>query len=87
MGSVTTIIMVLAIVAACLGLVLRRMRGRGHWRPCGLRERYKRMLHMPEDMAEAVIEAQLSRLRERHPGRSEQWYLEKMLYDLQRDRR
>jgi hypothetical protein len=29
----------------------------------------------------------LEHVREMHPGRSERWYYEKVIYDLQRDRR
>lgn len=29
----------------------------------------------------------LNHVREMHPGRSERWYYEKVIYDLQRDRR
>lgn len=86
-GTITTIIMVLAIVVALACLVVRRLRERFHGSTESLRAQYRSMLRMPDHMADEVIEAHLSRLRIKHPGRSEQWYLEKMLYDLERDRR
>lgn len=79
--------MVLAIIAALVCLVLRRLRGRSFARIDSMREQYRSMLRMPDHMADEVIAAHLSRLRIKHPNRSEEWYFEKMLYDLQRDRR
>ncbi|HEY9761556.1 MAG TPA: hypothetical protein V6D07_03465 [Trichocoleus sp.] len=35
----------------------------------------------------ATAERLLSRVRQRYPGRPEQWYWEKAIYDIQRDRR
>lgn len=35
----------------------------------------------------ATAERLLQQVRQRYPGRSEQWYWEKAIYDLQRDRR
>ncbi len=47
----------------------------------------RRQLKMPPAEADEVIERYISRLQERHPGKSREWYLEKILYDLERDRR
>lgn len=86
MGGIVTILIVLAIAAAAVSLVVRRFReNRGYTR--GLREKYRKMLRMPHGMAEQVIEDQIARLREQYPGQSEEWYLEKLIYDLERDRR
>ncbi|HEY9736542.1 MAG TPA: hypothetical protein V6D06_09675 [Trichocoleus sp.] len=35
----------------------------------------------------ATVERLLLQVRQRYPGRSEQWYWEKAIYDIQRDRR
>ncbi len=35
---------------------------------------------------DAVIKRSLQVLKEKHPGKTEEWYLDKFLYDLQRDR-
>ncbi len=86
MQGIATILIVLAIAAAAVSLIIRRYReNRGY--TARLRERYKKMLRMPDTMAEQVIEDQLARLRERNPGQSTEWYLEKLIYDLERDRR
>ena len=85
MSGIGPILLVLAIVAALIALVLKRLI-RPKDEAKDLRERYIRRLGMPESMAEQVIEAQRSKLRRKFPGRSERWYLEKMLYDLERDR-
>lgn len=52
-----------------------------------LYEECRRQLKMPPAEADKVIERYISRLKERQPGRSREWYLEKILYDLERDRR
>ena len=46
----------------------------------------RRQLRMPPEEADKVIERYMSRLEEKHPDRSQEWYLEKILYDLERDR-
>lgn len=52
-----------------------------------LERQYARELGQTDTAAKSVIAEQEARLRRRFPGRSRQWYMEKMLYDLQRDRR
>lgn len=47
-----------------------------------IRRRIAAGLRMPPELAESVIDDYLSRLRKKHPGRSDQWYLEKAEYDL-----
>ncbi len=52
-----------------------------------LRQEYGRKAGLPASTADKYIDDYISRLKEKHPGRSEEWYLEKMLFDLERDRR
>ncbi|GEM_PF-4036870 len=68
-----------------VALILHLRRGR--WQAALLRRKHKNKLNMPEELAESVIEDNLARLREQYPGRPEEWYLDKMLYELDRDRR
>ncbi len=52
-----------------------------------LRKEYSRRAGIPPATADEQIDAYILRLQQKHPGRSEEWYLEKMLFDLERDRR
>lgn len=78
----------LLIIAAAVGvaLYLRRKKGGGN-RSQQLREEYRKQLNLSAEKAEPVIERHLSRLKEKFPDKTEEWYLEKMIYDLKRDRR
>ncbi len=44
-------------------------------------------MFLSEQQADEALQRQLKAARKRYPGRSEQWYLEKIIYDLERDRR
>ena len=81
-----TIIMVLALGAALVTFIIRKRSSHSEGNLEQLKERYKLRLNMPDAMAEDVIQSQRAKLKRRFPGRSERWYLEKMLYDLERDR-
>ncbi|HNX29872.1 MAG TPA: hypothetical protein PKN87_10765 [Syntrophomonadaceae bacterium] len=51
-----------------------------------LKKEYK-MLYGSSGMdAEQSLQRQMARLKNKQPGRSEEWYLEKIIYDLERDR-
>ena len=51
-----------------------------------LRNKIKKLLSTEDKKAEMIIYDYMNRLKERIPGKSESWYLEKMLYDFGRDR-
>ncbi len=51
-----------------------------------LRKECRRLLKQPPESADQTIERYLVNLRGKHPGQSEEWYLEKIIYDLERDR-
>jgi hypothetical protein len=51
-----------------------------------LRQDARRLLHTTPDAADEIIDRQISVLRESRPGRTEEWYLEKIIDDLERDR-
>ncbi len=84
MDAWITILLLTAGAAGVVALIFYLRSGR--WQAAVLRRQYKRKLNMPEDLAETVTEENLSRLRKRYPGRSDAWYLDKMLYELKRDR-
>ena len=50
-----------------------------------LRQLYRQKAKLPPHRAEEIINLHIKKLEEKNPGRTEEWYLEKMLYDLERD--
>ena len=52
-----------------------------------LKDQYFRSIHLPRAQAEESLARHLARLQEQHPGKSEAWYLRRVLADLHRDRR
>ncbi len=52
-----------------------------------LRNRYLRSVQLPRAQAEQSLARHLARLQERYPGKTEVWYLRRVLADLERDRR
>jgi hypothetical protein len=44
-------------------------------------------MRLSGQQADRSLQYQLQAARKRYPGHSEQWYLEKIIYDLERDRR
>ncbi|PTL75613.1 hypothetical protein DAT35_54235 [Vitiosangium sp. GDMCC 1.1324] len=55
--------------------------------PSRLRDQYFRSIHLPRSEAEKSLARHLARLQENHPGKSEVWYLRRVVADLHRDRR
>ena len=41
---------------------------------------------MPADEADKVIDRLIERQKEKNPGQSEEWYLDKILFDLEKDK-
>ena len=52
-----------------------------------LRDQYFLHVHQPRAEAEASLARHMARAQERHPGKSEAWYLRQILAELRRDRR
>jgi hypothetical protein len=52
-----------------------------------LKDHYLRSVHLPRAEAEQSLARHLARIQERHPGKSQSWYLRQVLAELQRDRR
>ncbi len=78
-------IVILIIVAVIALLFFLRSRGAGGkknqlWNKC------RQLLKLPPAEADKTIERYMENLKSKHPGRSEEWYLEKIIYDLERDR-
>lgn len=53
----------------------------------GLKRRYRQLVSLSAEQADNALRHQMKAVRKKYPGRSEQWYLEKIIYDLERDRR
>lgn len=50
-----------------------------------LRKEYKLRAKLSPATADEIIDSHIDKLKIRKPGESEVWYLEKILYDLERD--
>lgn len=75
------IVVGLVVLAVILGLVFRGTEAQR------LRRAWFRNTPLPRPQAEESLARHLMALKERFPGRTEAWYLKKILSDLQRDRR
>ncbi len=51
-----------------------------------LRQDARRLFNIEHDAADEIIDRQIEVLKKNHPGHTEEWYLEKVIYDLERDR-
>ena len=78
------IIVLIIIIAAVIFFLWRKQKGTS--RTEALKKEYQRYQKLSPDKADEVIDRHMKRLKEKYPGRSEEWYLEKMIYDLKRDR-
>lgn len=78
-------ILVAAVLIVLIYYYLSR-RKQGGRKSGSLRTELRQLLNLPPAEAEKTIERHLKSLQERFPGRSEEWYLEKIIYDLERDR-
>ena len=88
--EITAILIFLTVVTIFLVIYIRNnLKGGGSslngnekklWVEC------RRAINMPTQEADEIITRSLESLRDKHPGKTEEWYLDKFLYDLQRDR-
>jgi hypothetical protein len=51
------------------------------WQEC------RQKLRLPTKVADETIERYINSLKKSHPNHPEEWYLEKIIYDLDRDHR
>jgi uncharacterized protein HemX len=77
------ILLVIAAGAALTGFLRRRATDG----ITALKRRYQQLVFLSGPQADEALWRQLNAVRKKYPGRSEQWYLEKIVYDLERDRR
>jgi len=79
---------IVLIIVVIVVVIFFRSKGTGiagRTKTGSLRQEARRQLKLPPEQADQTIDRQIERLKERYPGRSEEWYLEKIIYDLERD--
>ncbi|MFO8191739.1 MAG: hypothetical protein R6U08_03045 [Bacillota bacterium] len=79
-------IVILIIIVSALLYYIWKYNRRGMGKSNTLRRDARRLLNTAYDDADEIIDRQISVLQKRYPGRNEEWYLEKIIYDLERDR-
>ncbi len=85
MNQFFIIMIIIFILAVIYFYLIRILKGGGKQR--ALWQECRRQLRLPPKLADETIKRHIKRLEERHPNRSEEWYLEKIIYDLERDHR
>jgi hypothetical protein len=80
----TDIVVLVVGAVLCLGVLYWLLSGN---EPSRLRDEYFRSVQLPRAQAEESLARHMARLQEKHPGKSETWYLRRILVDLHRDRR
>lgn len=80
-GQAALIFVGVVVVVVVLGLLLRGTEAQR------LRRAWFRNTPLPRPQAEESLARHLMAQQERFPGRTEAWYLKKILADLKRDRR
>ncbi len=80
------ILILAAIAVLILIYYFWKRSGSGLGKEQALRQQIRRLLQQPPDAADETINRYVANLKDRYPGHSEEWYLEKIIYDLERDR-
>ena len=83
-------LIILVVVVAIIILYLYRIispKRRGERKQRALWQECRRKLRLPPKVADETIERYIKSLKKSHPNHPEEWYLEKIIYDLDRDRR
>lgn len=79
---------ILAITVVLIILYFYQIRSRkGEIKRGSLWQECHRKLRLPPKIADETIERFIKSLKKSHPNHPEEWYLEKIIYDLDRDRR
>ena len=75
------------IIVGVAAIYLHTRRSTSIGKESKLRERCRLLLKMPRKEADQVINRLVEREKARNPGKTEEWYLDKILYDLEKDTR
>lgn len=82
------VLIILAVVVALIILYFYRRKSRKGWgKQRVLWQECHRRLRLPPKFANETIERHIKSLKKRHPNHPEEWYLEKIIYDLERNRK
>ncbi len=78
---------IVLVVIIVVGIYFWRQKGTA---PVSEKERLRRqckaLLNLPPEEADKTLDRLIKRQKEKNPGQSETWYLDKILYDLQKDK-
>ena len=80
----TDIVILVVGAVLCLGVLYWMLAGNEASR---LRDQYFQMVRLPRAEAEKSLARHLGQLQQKHPGKSEAWYMRHVLAELSRDRR
>lgn len=78
-----TFVVVFAVVLLLAGILYYLK----YSRIARFRNRYAQLTHQSPQVAQESLQLQLEKLKVRTPGKTEKWYLEKIIFDLERDMR
>ena len=82
------VLIILAVAVVLYILYFYRIRSRkGVGKQRALWQECRRKLRLPPKISDETIERFIKSLKESHPYHTEEWYLEKIIYALDRDRR
>ena len=80
----------LAVLLLALAVIVyfsnRRSRATEKGKARQLRCQIRQLLRQEKPESDHTIDRYIKSLQNRYPGHTEEWYLDKILYDLQRDR-
>jgi Na+-translocating ferredoxin:NAD+ oxidoreductase RnfG subunit len=80
---IIALILVIAIAAAVVSTIFYSRKAEIE----KLKQKYRRLTFLSPKAADETLRLQIIKLRNKRPGRSEKWYIEKAIYDLERNRR
>lgn len=76
-------VLILAVIVIFIAFIYKKSRNEVNL----LKRRYRQLTFLSPSEVDKSLQLQIDRLKSKYPGRSEKWYLEKVIYDLERDRR
>jgi hypothetical protein len=75
--------LILILLAAGAGVILALAKLHGHRELGRLKQRYRQLTFQSPKMADEAMKLQVVRLKNMAPGRSEKWYLERVVRELE----
>ncbi len=84
-GTVLLVLIIIGIVVLVLSKLSPKLVAKQ--RRLFYRRRFRSLANVADQEADKILDRQVARLKQKFPGRKTDWYFEKALYDLERDRR